>query len=197
MRQDDAGFTLLEILVVTIVFGLLSVALWEGVGIGTRGWALEEHRYGRELEFQGLEDSLHRLIERAELSDPGNPGAFSGQADLLRLISWLPEGNGFDHEIEAGLGVSGRHELVLRWRHYRRAKCPGDDASFHEEVLAHGVRAASFSYYGMQNGRHVWQSVWSGQYLPLLVKIKIDFTASRDEWPEMLIRPLRSGADGS
>ncbi|WP_367161088.1 prepilin-type N-terminal cleavage/methylation domain-containing protein (plasmid) [Kozakia baliensis] len=197
MKSNDSGFTLLEILVVTIVFGLLSMALWEGIGVGTRGWSLEERRYTHEVEFQGLEDSLRRLIERAEIGDPGSEGALLGTTDRLRLVSWLPEHNGYEHEIEAGLGINARKDLVLRWRRYIRAECIGIDESFHEEVLAHHVRAMTFSYYGLQNGHHSWQSVWASPYLPLLIKIKLEFTSAQEEWPEILIRPVLSGAESS
>ncbi len=197
MRQDDAGFTLLEILIVTMVFGLLSVTLWEGIGVGTRGWSLETRRYGQETELQELEDSLHRLIERAEISDPGNAAAFSGVSDRMRLIAWLPEEGGFSHEIEAGFGINARHDFILRWRPFRRAECPGEEAPFHEEILAHGVRAVSFSYYGMQNGHHLWQSAWTSHALPLLVRISFAFMTPQKDWPDIMIRPLRSGADAS
>ncbi len=193
--MKDDGFTLLEILVVTVVFGLLSVALWEGIGVGTHGWSMAEHRHDDEMAGQGIEDALRRLIERADIPDNGGAGRFSGQADRLRVIAWLPEKNGYEKEVEAAFGVDAHHELVVRWQPYRRANCPEQPEALHEEILARGISAIDFSYYGLQGGRHVWQSTWNSPYLPLLVRVQVHFLTAGRSWPTMMIRPLLSGAE--
>ncbi|MBV1836747.1 prepilin-type N-terminal cleavage/methylation domain-containing protein [Acetobacter estunensis] len=193
--MKDEGFTLLEILVVTIVFGLLCVALWQGIGVGTRGWFMAERRYSADVAGEGIEDALRRLLERAEVPDNANTPTLSGQVDRLRVVSWLPEKEGYAHEVEAALGVNAQHELVLRWHPYRRADCPNEAEVPHEEVLAQGVRDLEFSYYGLSGGRHTWQSAWNSPHLPLLVRVHVGFVAAGKNWPTIMIRPLLSGAE--
>ncbi|WP_086642739.1 prepilin-type N-terminal cleavage/methylation domain-containing protein [Acetobacter sp. DsW_063] len=196
-RSGDAGFTLLEIIVVTLVFALLSTALWQGSAIGVRGWALEQKTFEHMSDLQSMEDALRRIVTRSELSDPGLPPAFTGVNDRLSLISWLPQQEGYAHEIEAGIGVDAKHRLVLRWRPYRRARCAGAEQAFHEEVLARDIQAISFSYYGRKESFHGWQSNWSRPELPLLVRIHIVTMTPGVQWPDMLIHPSLSGAESS
>lgn len=193
-RTDD-GFTLLEMLVVTVVFGLLSVALWEGLSVGTRGWTQERKHHDISVEMADLDSALRRIVARAELSDPDLPPALSGTEDRLRLISWLPENNGFQHDIEAGLGINGDHEFVLRWKGFQRAQCVDANPAFHEEVLARDIRAVSFSYYGRKGDVHGWQNSWTKPDLPLLIKIHIVFLNHNRSWPDIYIRPLLSGME--
>jgi general secretion pathway protein J len=194
-RPAESGFTLLELLVVTVVFGLLTTALWEGLSIGTRGWSQGQRLYDSTAELQGMEDALRRVIARAEPSDSGLPPSFGGLPDRLRLIAWLPQDGGWHRDIEAGLGLNARHELVLRWRPFRRAACVGDDVSFREEVLAGNVRSVTFSYYGRKGDVHVWQDGWTAAALPLLVRVRIDFIDGARTWPTILVRPLLAGND--
>lgn len=193
--ESDAGFTLLEMLVVTMVFGLLSVALWEGLSVGTRGWATQQKLYDHSAELEDMENALRRIIARAETSDTGQSPALTGTSDRLRLIFWLPEDGGYHHDIEAGLGLNAQHQLVLRWRAFRRARCPTDDISFHEEILLRNVRAISFQYYGRKGEVHGWQDIWRSPNLPLLVKIHFTFMTPDRVWPDISVRPLLSGGE--
>lgn len=195
--SGDAGFTLLEIIVVTLVFALLSTALWQGSATGVRGWALEQKTFENMNELQGMEDTLRRIVSRAELSDPGLPPAFTGANDRLSLISWLPQQNGYADEIEAGVGVDAEHRLVLRWRPYRRARCGTAEQTFHEEILARNIQSITMSYYGRKDTYHGWRSDWSRPDLPLLIRIHIAPMAAGAQWPDILIRPNLATAESS
>ncbi|NHN87704.1 prepilin-type N-terminal cleavage/methylation domain-containing protein [Acetobacter conturbans] len=191
----ESGFTLLEILVVTLVFGLLATALWEGISVGTHGWASQQKFYESSTELVDMETALRRVIARAEPTDNDLPPAFGGLTDRLRLISWLPENGGYKHDIEAGLGLNAQHQLILRWRPFRRARCATDDPAFHEEILARNVRAITFSYYGRKEEIHGWQESWNQPGLPFLVKLHVDFMRTDLNWPDIYIRPLMAGTE--
>ncbi len=194
--SGEDGFTLLEILVVTVVFGLLSVALWQGVGVGTRGWSQAERRYGDEVTFQGAEEALRRLIERAETPDGRGASLFSGDAERLGFVSWLPEQGGYGRQVQVGLGVDAGKRLVLRWRRFRRADCALQPEIPHEETLAHDVGRVEFSYYGVVEGHYVWQKTWESRGLPLLVRIRMERIDGGTLWPAILVRPLLAAPAG-
>lgn len=194
--SGEDGFTLLEILVVTVVFGLLSVALWQGVGVGTRGWSQAERRYGDEATFQGTEESLRRLIERAEPPDARGASVFSGDAERLGFVSWLPEQGGYRKQVQVAFGVDADKRLVLRWRRFRRADCALQPEIPHEETLAHNVGRVEFSYYGVVEGHYVWQKTWESRALPLLVRIRLERVGGGDLWPAILVRPLLAAPAG-
>ncbi|MEJ5142364.1 prepilin-type N-terminal cleavage/methylation domain-containing protein [Gluconobacter albidus] len=194
--SGEDGFTLLEILVVTVVFGLLSVALWQGVGVGTRGWSQAERRYGDEATFQGAEEALRRLIERAETPDGRGASLFSGDAERLGFVSWLPEQGGYGKQMQVAFGVDAGKRLVLRWRRFRRADCTLQPEIPHEETLARDVGRVEFSYYGVVEGHYVWQKTWESRGLPLLVRIRMERIDGGALWPAILVRPLLAAPAG-
>lgn len=193
MMRRDAGFTLLEIMVVLVVFGLLSLALWTGIGVGTRGWRSGEQLSVSVEQAQDTEDALRRMMTRADQGDEGGPAALSGGADRLKLVSWLAKGGGYTSEAEVGLGVNAEHNFVLRWRPYVHTRCLPPDEGYQEEVLMGGVKGVEFSYYGLGDGRPGWHHAWNTPRLPQLVRVHFAFMKSGQHWPDILIHPLLAG----
>ncbi|GBR47140.1 general secretion pathway protein J [Neokomagataea tanensis NBRC 106556] len=193
MMRRDEGFTLLEIMVVLVVFGLLSLALWTGIGVGTRGWRSGEQLSVSVQQAQDTEDALRRILTRADQSDDGGPAAFSGGADRLKLVSWLSKGGGYAGEAELGLGVNAEHNFVLRWRSYVHTRCLPPDEGYQEEALMGGIKGVEFAYYGMADGHFGWHSAWNVPRLPQLVRVHFDFIKAGQRWPDILIHPILAG----
>ncbi|QDH25322.1 prepilin-type N-terminal cleavage/methylation domain-containing protein [Neokomagataea tanensis] len=191
--HPDSGFTLLEIMVVLVVFGLLSLALWTGIGVGTRGWRSGEQLSVSVQQAQDTEDVLRRVLTRADISDEGGAPSLTGEGDRLRAVSWLAQGGGYAHEAEIGLGVNAKKQLVLRWRTYVRTRCPRPDEAYQEEILISGLQGVDFSYFGMADGSMGWHKSWSSTSLPQLVRVHFHFIKAGQRWPDILIHPLLSG----
>lgn len=193
--SHDTGFTLLEILIVTLIAGLLTLTLRSGLSTVSQGWINQKKITSATEEMQSMETALRGLIARAETSDTDQPPSLSGKADRLRLITWLPAAQGYQHDIEAGLGVNASHQLVMRWRPFYRGTCRGDHMILHEEILAHDIRAVTFSYYGRDEEGEGWQSTWEKTTLPLLIRIHSVPDNAEHSWPDIDIHPLLSGSD--
>jgi hypothetical protein len=61
------------------------------------------------------------------------------------------------------------------------------------EPLAQGVTGFSASYFAPQtNGPPAWSDSWSGDGLPLLIRIHLAFADGRD-WPDLVAAPTDTG----
>jgi len=191
-HRGEAGFTLIEILVVLAVFGMLSLVLWSGLGAGVQGWSTGERLAADTREMRGMETILRAEIERAEKAGRGE-GVFQGRPDVVAFVAWMPEAAGYHSAVRVGIGVDKRGVLVVRWVPTVRTGCQPEAGPPRQEDLARGVQRIRFSYYGTTGGTSEWVERWDRRELPLLVRVQIVFADTRRSWPDIVIRPILAG----
>jgi prepilin-type N-terminal cleavage/methylation domain-containing protein len=69
-RARDAGFTLLEVLVTLVVFGILLEVLAQGLHVGLRGWTVAQEIGAGTATLETTDLALRELLERASPADP-------------------------------------------------------------------------------------------------------------------------------
>lgn len=189
-NSTQAGFTLLEMLVVTALLGLLFLMLSGSVTFGLRGWARQHAEQDRIAE-QVETDATLRKILGSVMPDNGN---ITGEEDRLGLtaLTLLPDGR--EHEVNIGLGVDRAQQLVLRWQAPHRPGCAPEELP-HEEILAKAVSALHVRYWGGSPAE--WHTTWTGS-APLLFGVRV-IPVRGGPWPEIIIKPFRTDgtADGS
>ena len=84
-----AGFTLLEVLVALVVFGLLMAGLSQGVRVGLRAWSMQARQSAQWSDLDAVDRTLRGLIARmdpgGQRRDPllrGGPHAFAFTTEL-------------------------------------------------------------------------------------------------------------------
>jgi general secretion pathway protein J len=200
-RRDDAGFTLLEILVAVTLLGLLSIALFGAVNAGAKGWGRAERHAAASTDATAVRDLLRRMIISAKpvfaSTDPSTATvAFEGDASSLVLIGTLPDAlaPGLQGQQRIFLAtVGGQRTLMLAWR----LDLPSADGGTLPETLVpllDHVGTVRFAYFGpsADGSTRGWSDTWSNRRaLPSLVNVHIESAdKTLPPWPDLIAAPV-------
>ncbi|MBV9784138.1 MAG: prepilin-type N-terminal cleavage/methylation domain-containing protein [Acidisphaera sp.] len=192
MRQRQAGFTLLEILVALVVLGVLVLGLTQGVQFGLKAWATQSRTTARRDDLDAVDRALRRLITHmdpgGETESPhvtGTSGSFAFTSDLPAAASALET-----RRVDVALGVE-RGRLVMRWTPHLHV-VRFTPAVPTEAELLRGVDHLEISYLRAPGKGAGWQSAWTWDDLPELVRIRLVFAKGDPRhWPEIVAAPMR------
>jgi len=186
--RRDSGFTLLEMLVALVVFGMVMAGLAQTFRFGMSVWSAGPRKVAGPEDMAALDAALTRMIGEA------TPGSLQGRADRLAFTTPLPPGAGLPGALADIALLAGPDDtLVLRYTQHP----PGIPLTRMPppriEVLAHGVTGFSVSYLiAAATGAPVWTNDGSGG-VPLLVRLHID-SASQPDWPDLIAAPVNPGS---
>jgi general secretion pathway protein J len=174
VREREAGFTLLELLIAITILSLILVALSGGVHFAGSAWRKQEEQIGRQGDINAVQAVLRQLLASGK--------DFQGGAQGLKFVGQMPaalaRGGLFDIELS-----ENGEKLLLSWRpHFKGAA----SLSRNETVLLDGVTDFSLSYHVAQKG---WQSALTDKTKAAdLIAIKARFSDGRS-WPQLVISP--------
>ena len=174
--KTEAGFTLLELLIVTTILGLILVALTSGVRFAGQAWEIQERHSNRQGDIDAVQTVLRQLIASGT--------TFEGDPASLRLVSVLPRalarGGLYDVELR-----SSANRLLFAWKpHF---KGPALTAPPTEIELIKGVTGFELTYYIPPGG---WQRVLkAGMRPPALVRVNLQLGEGR-AWPPLVVAPM-------
>ena len=183
-REQQDGFTLLEMLVCALLMALLAVGIAATVRI-----ALVLPRYaGGQRQLQPMlaaQGFLRQTLSQA-LALPSADWAgvaFLGEPQAMEWIGLMPE-----HAGAAGLSeISLRFErprVMLRWR-LLTEPLPHERAIFDHIQKAHFFYWAEAHAPGAASG---WQEHWPhAHHLPRLVRLQIQSASAELSWPDLVI----------
>ncbi len=190
-RRGTGGFTLLELLVAVAVLGMLIVLLNQGVAFGLRATSMQNRTDERQGDLETVDRAMRQLVGHA---DPGifpEPASLRGTAGTLSLVTELPNPvDGQRERVEASIGLSGG-QLRLHWRPRRHVAAFGPEPPARDLVLLTGVSAVRFAYASAQG----WASGWTGERLPALVRMTLEFSDKARHWPPIIAAPMREALE--
>lgn len=192
----QAGFTLLEVLAAMAIFGLLLLALGQGMQFGLQAWRSQARTMAWPDEIEGLDRTLRRLVVRAVSTEEVQPGGpIQGGPAVLDVVARLARPQG-DPPVptEARLEVDAAHRLVLRLLPHlnvRYASPPRAELI----VLAERVERIEFAYWqAAPGGGGTWLRAWPGPAVPALVRIRLRFPpGDARHWPDIVVAPAMAG----
>lgn len=196
-RGSQAGFSLVEMLVATALFGLLSSMMLGGLHLGTRVMESGAKRIEHTSRVSSGYELLRREIAQAQpLSLPGTADRitleFDGTWDAVTFVSlaspFRTAGGYQQITIRPEQG-----KLLATWRPYART---GETvpAGGRDSVLLDGV-AVEFSYFGALRDEKAprWHREWRNQgSLPALIGIGVFYSDGRAA-PGLMIAPRLAG----
>jgi general secretion pathway protein J len=191
-RGRQAGFTLLEMLVVLVVLGLLVVGLAQGVRAGLTLWGAQTRRVGETGELDAVARVLRTLLSEIPTSPVGaGSPQIKGRPDRLEFVGDLPTGLGATRRADIAIELrQGR--LVLRWtpRRHELSSAPPPEPT--ETELLGRVDRLDFAYWGapVPGQPAAWQALWDSSELPELIRLRLGFgQGDRRRWPDLIAAP--------
>jgi len=189
MRRGTTGYTLLEMMVALVVFGLVMAGIAQAFRFGLSAWPAAARNAARPEAMTALDTALTDMIVQAR------PGSMTGKADRLAFTTRLPAGAGLNGGL-ADVGIflaAPGGTLVLRYAAHPPGIPLGGPAVPQTELLAQGVTGFAATYLEPRRGTApAWTGTWQGSGLPLLVRLHLDF-ADHHEWPDLVAAPAGTG----
>jgi general secretion pathway protein J len=188
MKRRDAGFTLLEMLVALVVFGLVMAGLAQTFRFGLTAWNFSTSSAVFPENMASLDSAVAAMILQAQ------PSSLTGHPHDFAFTTRLPAGAGLKGALaEVAIATAPDGKLWLRYAPHAPGIPITPPPAPASEPLATGVAALSLSYLIKKPGAApVWSSTWSGRGLPLLIRIHIDFTNGQI-WPDLVAAPIGGG----
>jgi general secretion pathway protein J len=196
---DEAGFTLVEVLVAVTLLSLLSMALFSSVRFGVTAWQRGTERADQIHTSMAVQEVLRRLIGEAYpllLSDGAGNGRvdFAGTATSLDFLAPVPVALASGGRARFTLAIDRHGDLSDLVLTSRPELADGDaKTGLQRKTVLATIEAADFSYFGAARSERAaqWRDHWSGEMtLPALVRVRVRF-ARRDPrlWPDLAIAP--------
>jgi general secretion pathway protein J len=191
---DEAGFTLLELLIATSLLAFISIGLYGGLHFGVRAWERNRDYVEATHNVLFVQEFLRRTLASAVpqlmASPTGRYADFRGSPARIEFIGPAP----------ASLIEGGRARIILAVTRDPEGQklsmaatpelAPTDAvARPHHEELFGRVEAIRFSYFGEQAGDLApqWHDEWENEVaLPALIRISIR-EASSGSWPDIIV----------
>jgi general secretion pathway protein J len=202
-RGEQAGFTLIEVLVATTLLALLSFMLLGGIQLGARvmdkGAAYADRQSALATASDFVRAQLTALQPLARPASGGTaPLAFEGRADgvsFVSLASPYQAVGGSQALALHTLAQAGGLGLVADWRPYRPQTEEENDAR--ASVLLDHLASVEFAYFGLagSDDAALWHADWVDQpALPALIRLRLVFLDGRRP-PDLLVAPRLSSGD--
>lgn len=195
----QSGMTLVELVVALALLGLIVGALAAAIGAGVNANASVDARAQGDETLRVAHTTLRRYVGQARpvkwRAGAREQIGFVGDAQSLGFTAIMPPwpGSGGFYRVRVALEErAGGMALVLR-----RAPTAGERRDYDladaagATVLAEGVAAIRFSYFGQDDGAResAWRADWRGQrHLPKLVRVDLQFrNPAAPAWPALVI----------
>lgn len=193
----QAGFTLLELIVVVAVLGFLIIGLTQGVRAGLTLWDAQSRRTGETAELDAAARALRNLLSGMTASPSsglGGGGAspeVKGTTDSLSFVGDLPTGLGTTQRANITLTLN-QGRLVLRWspRRHELSTAPVPEPT--ETELVRDVERLELAYWGSSSPDQAagWRTEWDGPAIPQLIRVRLVLgPGDRRRFPDLIAAP--------
>jgi general secretion pathway protein J len=196
-RNNQAGFTVVELLVALTLFSLPCTLLFGNVRFGLKAWEHGLAHTERVDHSKTVQNLLRRIIGEVYplfvMDDPTHPHVdFVGAENALAFIGPAPSVAGRGSRYRFVLAAD-RHEAKTDLVMTAQPELAEDRSSATRNPLLTDVEHVELSYFGRVPSENAarWHDKWAQQsMLPQLVRIQVRFHAGDTRlWPELVVAP--------
>jgi general secretion pathway protein J len=197
---NEAGFTLVELLVGLALFSLLVTLLFDNVRFGLRAW--QSAGANAELFERSMisQDLLRRTIGNLYPMMVVTNGAlqqqidFEGTGEGISFLGNAPIASNGSGRFRFSIFVERKEEQAdLVMASTPELASPNDQSTTRRTLLLSGIDRAEFSYFGetATERKLQWNDSWTKQSdIPRLVRLRVGFRSGDARlWPDLLIAP--------
>lgn len=199
-QKNQAGFTLLEIIVVMTMLSLIMVMIYGGIQTSRKISQKGLKRINATNEIRVVSELIRRQVSRilpmAFKQEDEAFVIFEGDDRHIMYVSPMPGylGNGGPH-VQLIEIVNGKGGKILQFSHWLLNDSLEEDAfeSSDQEpvVLLENIRDAEFSFVKLDEEGELgdWENQWEEtETTPLMVKLEVDMgQGALVQWPEMQV----------
>jgi general secretion pathway protein J len=190
--RNQAGFSLLEVMVALVVLGLLMAGVSQGLRLGVDTWRAQIRNLSTGGDLEAAEGMLRAFVARMDPGGvSGQPSTMRGSARGLAFTTTLPQSAGALPTLEAdvSLFIDDANRLQLLWLpHIRNRTRPPPPPE--RSMLLGDVDHLELAYWNDSSAG--WQTEWAAPPLPRLIRIRIVFSrASGRHGPDIVLAPMR------
>lgn len=179
----DAGFTLLEMLVALVVFGLVMAGVAQTFKFGLAAWRGGPLRTAESENLAALDMALTRIIGQSV------PGTILGNGDQLALTTILPSGAGLYGSFADVVILVRNGKLIMRYRQHPAGIPLAPLPAQATETLADGIERLEITYFSHKTDiSPTWSPKLRANDQPLLVRLHLELIDGR-EWPDLIMAP--------
>jgi len=200
LREDTAGFTLLELLVAIVLMALLTTILLAAFRFEARQLDRQATRLSQSAEvpvaYSFIKAHLADARPLLPVNSRGVSIAFDGSSTGISFLGTAPES-----APQGGLYLFTINVVAARlranWRRFEGMLPAADEAG--EAVLLDRVRRAKVSYFGSSEpgADPQWRGEWRDlPYLPALVRLELDFVDG-EQPPALVVAPRLAPLQGA
>lgn len=184
---DDAGYTLLELMIALTLLGFLTVLLFSGLKLGTRVWERSEDMTANSNRIRNIEhlltDQIRQIYPKAL---PNSEIDFDGQPSVLHFLTMASD-NGALKRVTVSTTADNAHGAL------------GEAASDELTIAVSAIKpllgpisSLSFAYFGQgkDESQASWHRVWSHQaHLPSLIRVSVALADRALVFPDLVVKP--------
>ncbi|MGE3622855.1 MAG: prepilin-type N-terminal cleavage/methylation domain-containing protein [Bdellovibrionales bacterium] len=192
VRNRQAGFTLLELMVAITVLGLLMGLLYANLKAGTQAWLRSESHFFGSNEVRYAQAALRRLLGTAYPSrNKGNIVDFAGTENSIGFLAPASVNDTGRSRIAIGLAGEGAKSELIMSAVPELARAGAVNPS--TTILLRNIRSASFAYFGRDapDAPPSWRREWiNRRSLPKLIRMELQFDDTDTRmWPVLIVAP--------
>ena len=200
LKNNQRGFTLLEIIVVMTMLSLIMVMIYGGIQTSRKISEKGLKRINASNEIRVVSELIRRQVSRilpmAFKEDDGEFVIFEGDDRHIMYVSPMPGylGNGGPH-VQLIEIVNAKGGKILQFSHWLLSDSLEED-SFEDSdqepvVLLENIRDAEFSFVKLDEEGELgdWENSWEEpETTPLMVRLEVDMGDNAlMQWPNMQV----------
>jgi len=199
----QTGFTLLEVLIATVLLAIMMTLLLGSLRVGVTSWEQGERRAEQAsrllVTHNFLRSHLSGVLPLLEKSAGGQAAAatppvfsFRGGSETLEYVGTLPpQVRGGLYKFELYLAGDGdRQDMKLAMRPFAAGNVSESGESIEDVVVLENVESLRINFLPAASveRQSQWLGEWREQFLPALIRLEI--TVQGDPpWPPLIIAP--------
>ena len=202
-RRRAAGFTLIEVLLATVLLASGLALGFATIRAATATASRGEAMAARTERMRAVEGFLRKRLAAAQAisfaqnEETGGALRFIGEADRIRFVADLPSylGRGGPHLHDVAVFGQGREAvLAVSFDMVMAGETVTEERPRPPEPLVHGLTGLRIRYRGMgEEGLTDWLDTWEAwEQLPLQVMVEIE-SDDGGAWPPLVVALPQSG----